>query len=480
MYSLPDYFGQTFIEDVQEQLPTSLLSFWGMRNFYHIYQNESSFDDFVAGTITETFHGVEQSKLPDFVSKLKAAQRRRRLDWCKLYQSYMKYDITDIQHPLSSEYLSISKMAPTEYVKKYKDQSIDLVIQNKIYEMNQKIDEWKKNRNALHTEFPAFSILSKKQQEHALTYDIVACTCDYLSSIKFNMSSTDKDKDNVKSLPSPIISKPIFSLSTTKIALEEIDGIIQKVINEKNGTFSVIPIGTSELVTLNKYDYEIYQQLTKLAEHEGKMTDSGRLVIHLNYRDIASQMYSYTINNSDLERVKQSLNKLAARRFIHKQGTRVTEYVLIDSISYDIESNNMATIVLGSVVSDAITQKDLISISKKDEEKISSKYGKSFMHPLQKLRFMVYRANPETLSVKATMDFFEDSVYFTTKSFKKKASIIMDALDDFVSHEVLIKEYSFSNDTFNIIFLPFSGDDMHYYTEWLKVNRNSIENLTFS
>lgn len=466
-YKIPDYFGPTFYEDIQEALPSSILDFWGMRNFYHICQN-TTYEAFIIDTLDNTFHDVDRSKLADHISKLKATQRRRRLDWYNTYYSYMEYDIRDVQHPLAAEYLITLNLPPAEFIKQYKDKSLDEVMQEKIAQKNQTMDEWKKNRDSLFTQYPAFPILTEKQKEHTLSYDIIATACNYIAkTIKYRFD------ENIKSMPSPIVSKPIFSLSSTKIALEEINGIVQSVINKKGGsTFSVVPVGdTSELTTLNKYDYDVYQALTKLAESDGKESE-GRLVLRLSYHNLASKLYNYTINTNDVEKVKKSVAKLAARRFIYKQDTTFTEYVLIDSISYDLADNNQATITLGSVVSDAITQKNLISISKRDEERIETKYAKSFMHSLQKLRFILHRDNPNDLTTTVSIEFFEDSVFFNTKSYKKKISIIIEALDDYVSHEVLVHEFKYTNDKFTITFLPLGKTDIYYYNEWLKVNKS--------
>ena len=465
-YKIPDYFGPTFYEDIQEALPSSILDFWGMRNFYHICQN-ISYEGFIINTLDNTFNEIDQTKLADYISKLKATQRHRRWDWYNAYCSYMKYDIKDVQHPLAAEYFIIMNLPPAEFIKQYKDKSLDEVMQEKIELKNKAMDEWKKNKDALFTQYPAFSILTEKQKEHTLAYDIISTACNYISkTIKYRFD------ENIKSMPSPIVSKPIFSVSSTKIALEEINGIVQSVINKKGGsTFSVVPVGdTAELTTLNKYDYDVYQALTKLAESDGKESD-GRLVLRLSYYNLATKLYNYAVNINDIEKVRKSVAKLAARRFIYKQDTTLTEYVLIDSISYDLADSNQATITLGSVVSDAITQKNLISISKRDEERIETKYAKSFMHSLQKLRFILHRDSPNDLTTTVSIDFFEDSVFFNTKSYKKKISIIIEALDDYVSHEVLVHEFKYTNDQFVITFLPLGKTDIFYFNEWVKVNK---------
>lgn len=71
------------------------------------------------------------------------------------------------------------------------------------------------------------------------------------------------------------------------------------------------------------------------------------------------------------------------------------------------------------------------------------------------------------------INFFEDSIYFNTKSYKKKISIIEDSLDEYVNNDVIIQNYSFDNNLFNLDFLPLDENDVEYYSEWLKNHMTS-------
>ena len=346
------------------------------------------------------------------------------------------------------------------------------MLRNKTELKTAQMRQWKADRNSLFTEYPAISILKQQNKEDALKSDVLDITCDYIvKELNYDMSS------NSKPLPSPIVSKPFFSLRSSKITLEEIDGIMQNIIKNDNAgtTFTMYPTSSSDtqLTTLDKYDLSVYQEITRLACSDTKVHD-GNILVDVSFYQISKQIFGYDAGEKGIQRVRDSIKKLSNRRFVYSNGGTQIDYVLVDSKITDEYDKNKMRLVLGKVISDSILQKDIISISKKVEEKLqSNSNARAFIHALQEQRFILYRDSPDNMKKSFGINFFEDSIYFNTKSYKKKISIIEDSLDEYVNNDVIIQNYSFDNNLFNLDFLPLDENDVEYYSEWLKNHMTS-------
>ena len=458
-------FSNDFFIELEERLPEYLLDFWGMRNFYHFAEN-MQYKDFIRESVTSYFDDIDEQKLSDAISKLRASQRKKKHDWVKKYYNSIESDYKDPYNPLSVEYFRLQSMQPQELVRQYKDMDMDDIMVAKREETTNQVEAWKNDKTSLFTQFPVMHLHSAKIKQKALKEDILTATADYISKeLKYDFSA------NVKMLPTDIAYRPFFALSASKLDLEEINGIVQNVV--KNGTdgstFSVVPTGNDNhnMMNLDKKDYSVYQEIVHLAANTG-MNDNGKLLVKINCSTIAKKIYNYAINVKEANQVKNSIYKLANRRFIYKKGNTRVEYVLVDSIISDDEGSSDMALLLGDVISSAILQKDIIGISKKMENKLSSPHAYAFIYALQGIRFQLQRDTPDNMVKQLQLDFFENCVRFTTRSFKKKVAIVFECLDDYMAHDAVIKNYNYSNDMFNIEFLPIDDDDKQYYNDWLK------------
>lgn len=463
MYSVQ--FSNNFYTELEERLPSYLLDFWGMRNFYHFCEN-MQYNEFIRESIDSFFGDIDESKLSDTISKLRTSQRKKKYDWIKKFNNSLENDYKDQYNPLSVEYFKLLSMSPQELVRQYRDISLDDIMEQKKQELIQKVNDWKSDKQSLFTQFPVMNLHTAKIKQNALKEDILTSVADYISKeLKYDFSA------NVKMLPTDIAYKPFFSFSATNLDLAEIDGIIQNVVKKETdgSTFSVIPTETTHnLKNLDKKDYAVYQEIVHLATTSGRQ-DNNKLLVKINCSSIAQKLYNYAVNNTEIQQVKNSIYKLANRRFVYKKGNTRVEYVLVDSIikSDDEKSSDMA-LLLGDVISNAILQKDIIGISKKMENKLSSPHAYAFIYALQGIRFQLFRDTPDNMCKELRMDFFENCVQFNTRSFKKKVSIVFECLDDYMSHDTVIESYNYSNDIFFIRFLPIENDDKQYYNDWLQ------------
>jgi len=462
---------KSFYHEVKDRLPEHVLEYWGVHRHYHFALNET-LDQFIKRVLDESFSSITENELSDHIKKIRNTRRKRKYDWIKKYENALTYPFSDPSHPVFSEYCSLQAMGPRELSQKYQDLEEDEILRNKTELKTAQMRQWKADRNSLFTEYPAISILKQQNKEDALKSDVLDITCDYIvKELNYDMSS------NSKPLPSPIVSKPFFSLRSSKITLEEIDGIMQNIIKNDNAgtTFTMYPTSSSDtqLTTLDKYDLSVYQEITRLACSDTKVHD-GNILVDVSFYQISKQIFGYDAGEKGIQRVRDSIKKLSNRRFVYSNGGTQIDYVLVDSKITDEYDKNKMRLVLGKVISDSILQKDIISISKKVEEKLqSNSNARAFIHALQEQRFILYRDSPDNMKKSFGINFFEDSIYFNTKSYKKKISIIEDSLDEYVNNDVIIQNYSFDNNLFNLDFLPLDENDVEYYSEWLKNHMTS-------
>lgn len=456
----------SFYHEIKDRLPEHALEYWGVHRHYHFALNES-LDQFIKRTLDESFSAITENELSDHTKKIRNALRKRKYDWIKKYKAALSCPYSNPAHPIFSEYCALQAMGPRELAQKYHDLEEDEILRQKTMQKTMQIKQWKENRNSLFTEFPAISILKTQNKEDALKSDLLDVTCNYIVKVlNYDMNS------NSKPLPSPIVSKPFFSLRSSKITLEEIDGIMQNIIkNDKEGTtFTMYPTTSSDtqLTTLDKCDLSVYQEITRLACSDTKVKD-GSVLVDVSFHRISKQIFGYDAGEKGIQRVRDSIEKLSNRRFVYSNGSTKIDYVLVDSKITDEYDKNKMRLVLGKVISDSILQKDIISISRKVEGKLqSNSNARVFIHTLQEQRFILYRDSPGNMKKSFDLNFFEDSIYFNTKSYKKKISIIEDSLDEYVNSDVIIQNYSYENNLFHLDFLPLDKNDVEYYYEWLK------------
>ncbi len=459
-------FKNSFYHEIKERLPEQVLEYWGVHRHYHFALNES-FDQFIKRVIDESFGAITENELSDHTKKIRNALRKRKYDWIQKYKTALSYPYSSPTHPIYSEYCTLQSMTPQELAQKYQDLDEDEILRQKTEQKSMQVAQWKASRNVLFTEFPALSILKAQNKEDALKSDLLDVTCDYIvKELNYDINS------NSKSLPTPIVSKPFFSLRSSKITLEEIDGIMQNIIknDNKGTTFTMYPTTTSDtqLTTLDKCDLSVYQEITRLACSDSKVHD-GSVLVDVSFYRISKQIFGYDAGEKGIQRVRDSIEKLSNRRFEYSNGGTKIDYVLIDSKITDEYDNNKMRLVLGKVISDSILQKDIISISKKVEGKLqSNSNARVFIYALQEQRFILYRDSPKNMKKSFDLNFFEDSIYFNTKSYKKKISIIEDSLDEYVNNDVIIQNYRFEHNLFYLDFLPLDSNDIEYYSEWLK------------
>lgn len=466
-------FNVDFFTELQEKFPSAILDYWGMRNIYHFAQN-MSFEHYIVKAICSSFEDVQQSQLSDHIAKIRTAQRKKKRDWHKKFLQYIEYPYNDSYNPLYNEYEKIRNMNSKEFIKDYEDMTIEEILDQKKERLTIAVDDWLEKKDSCFVEFPAFSIHNDRTRQNILKDDIIMAACNYIQKdLKFDFMQ------NVKSLPTPIVNKPIFSIAGSKIDLEEIDGVLQSIIayGTEGDTFSVVPVHTDKkLTSLTKRDREVYHEITHIAITNGKDDADGYRAVPINYYSIATQLHGYAVNSKDIEVIKNSVAKLANLRYIYKKGNEQIDYVLIDSIVTNDDNPNEALLYLGRVPSQAIRNKDIISISKKMEDRIESTYGSFFIYALQGLRFMLYRDSPTRMSADLTMEFFEECLYFNVKSYKKKVSIVLECLDDYIKHEIIISNYYYSENIFHLEFLPFNDDDLKYYNDWVNSHPQKMYN----
>lgn len=464
-------FKETFYKEVEKKIPENLLKFWGRHNLFHFALNYKSFSDFLRWSIDSTFEKLEESKLSDDIPNIREAHRSKRRTWRKRYYEKLKLGYSNPEHPLHLELLNLQQTTPFALCIEYQDLTIDEILAQKVEEKTKEVEDWKKSKTLFLTDFPVMNILTPEMKENALRDDIVRVACDYIvKDLRYNFSAT------AKLLPSPIINKPIFSINSTRIDLEEINGIIQSVIqnnNQEGSSLTVYPVSgqNTQMRSLDKKDLAVYQEITKLAI-ASTITQNGKIVVEINPYTIAANIGGgYAVGIKEATAVLQSIDKLASRRFVYCKNEETVEYILIDSIYKNISSSDdkvyYPRILLGNFLSDSIMNKDIIGVSKKLEDKIHVSNGKHFLHPLQAKRFETYRDTPNNMTVKLKLNFFEESVFFSTKSYKKKIAIIMECLDDFILNEILIKNYTYEDDVFTLKFFTLDDDDKQYYSDWL-------------
>ncbi len=461
-------FSDSFYEEINNRLSDELLNFWGKRNLLHFALN-MNLEQFIKWSIDSIFDKIDEDKLADDIPKIRDAYRKKRRDWSKRYHDLLKLPYTDKLHPLYSDYLNLKKASPTELILQYQDLPIEEILQLETEKMNDKVEKWKKSKTMPLISFPSLDILSETMIENALKDDIVKVTCDYIvKELKYNFEA------EARLLPSPIIDKPLFGINSVYIPLEEINGTIQSVIqNQNNGsTLTMIPNSNSvnRMKSLNKKDLAVYEEITKLAITSG-ISQQGKIMVEINPYSIAANIWGYQVNSKDALSVLDSIDKFANRRFIYtNQDGQSIDYVLIDTIIKNEKLYEDGVphpyILLGYTISEAISQKDIIGVSKKLENKVV-RNGKIFLHALQAKRFETFRDNPKEMTANLNLHFFEKSTFFSTKSYKKKIAIVTDCLDSYVSRDILIKDYVFQNDIFTLTFITLDEDDMKYYSNWL-------------
>ena len=457
-------FALDFYSELKKRIPEQVKNYFEMLKINKSVQ-DIPFENHVVVTISSFFRDVSESRLNDHITKTQTAQRKKKRDWHKKFMQYIEYSYEDSYNPLNNEYQIIKNMNAAEYVKKYKDMSLEDILQQKKYDLIESVDAWLKNDDYF-SDFPALSIHTDRTKVNILKDDIIKVACNYIhKELKYNFMQ------NMKSLPTTIVDKPIFSLSGSKIDLEEIDGVLQKIIKygPEGDSFSLVPVNPDENLThLTNRDREVFKNLTQIALSNG-IDENGLRKTLVNLYNLSSQIYGYAVNSRDIEVIKNSIKRLANIRYVYSNGKTRVNYVLIDSIEWNVDDPNNIVVYFGRIPSIAIKNKDIISISKKDEEKIESQYGDHFIYALQGVRFTLYRDVPNNMTAEMTLDFFENCALINQKSFKKKTAIVLECLEDYKNNKIIISDYSYDyeNEIFHLEFLPFSEEDMKYYVDWL-------------
>ena len=102
-------FTDNFYREIQERLPESLLSFWGLHNFYH-FAMDMDMEQFLRTAIDDVFCKINENKLSDSIQKLRQSYRKKKKDWTKKFETGLVLPYHDTEHPLYSEYITLKNM----------------------------------------------------------------------------------------------------------------------------------------------------------------------------------------------------------------------------------------------------------------------------------------------------------------------------------------------------------------------------------
>ena len=418
-----EQYSRRFIEELAKHINPAILEFFNKK------KNLMNFPaDNVAELIDETLMEYLEGKtsredLMPIINKIKKSRLQKRARWYKAYNNdidNMNFD--DPKHPLAS-FISLARsLRPDEYAKLYGDKELNDIIKDKKDAAN----EWKNDSGSLLIDFPGL--------------------------YSFTNNSIYNSLKN-------LVDKPLFSPSSFTLMMETAsNNLLKEIITDDEGDELLeVTVDNGKLTPPKSMDTDDLKLVNAFISNINMQEFSKEKSVIVDLNTLGKEVVDYHVGKNVLNKISNSCRKLVEYNFSYEAEGSKIYFNLFDNIVIKEDAERPYAIAqFGEILSNAIIQKKLISITSASYDVLDNNLSKIICYAIKREQI----ANQETRVNEYSYTYFQKIVRFKLKNKKKNLQLIQESLQEFVDNHIAIEKFELKNGVFIITFLPLSDAEI--------------------
>lgn len=450
------------ISDFANSMNPDILRFYAE----HEQEFEVPLMDFVENLLDSYFSIPDAVSISDSADKLRRRQWKTKKRWYDAYlDSQEKYpDISHKRNPFNIIYSQKNSLRPEQWQMLYGDSSTDDVINR----LREEIAEWKDTKQSEIFRFPLIQTKRTSPVYSAISID-AALNIYHIIKKDYGGNLTQF----YRYYPEELVDKPLFSPNSHNIMLEKYAG---KLIDDfELGNFDEHDNVSYHLLTTTKPETSDVMRVFDstdmtiisafLANVDTSFITTKQVTLDL--ADITKVLYDGTPSEWHYDQAAKRCMELTQRHyeFVDSNRKNALAFNFFDHVNISVADESgrrKVSIVFGELLSRAIVDRKLISVTSRNYDSLENPLSKILYYTLQRERVNLGLINEKDSVLKKNYDyaFFNSSVRFHTRKKTQNIKLINEALDEFSDKGIAIYEYIYSaGGKWQITYLPLSDEE---------------------
>lgn len=442
-----EQYSRRFIEELAKHIDSNIIDFFNKKHDLFKFPC-TTMTELIDETLMDYLEGkTSREDLIPIINKIKKSRLQKRARWYKSYINDIKtINIDDPKHPLASV-ISMAKSLPVDqYVLMFSDKTIDEIIED----FKIKATDWKNDSNSLLISFPGISSFTNKSIYNSLKNDVIISSWKYIESeLAGNIDSY------LRMFPEELLEKPLFSPTSFTLMMETAsNNLLKEIITDDEGEELLeVTVNSGKLTPPKAMDANDLKLINAFISNINMQEFPREKSVIVDLNTLGKEVVDYHVGKNVLNKISNSCRKLVEYNFSFEEGGSKMYFNLFDNIAIKEDAERPYAIAqFGEILSNAIIQKKLISITSASYDVLQNNLSKIICYAMKREQI----ANQETRSGEYSYTYFQKIVRFKLKNKKKNLQLIQESLQEFVDNKIAIEKFELKNGVFIIHFLPLS------------------------
>jgi hypothetical protein len=313
-----------------------------------------------------------------------------------------------------------------------------------------KASAWKDDPNSLLIMFPGLSTFTNKSIYKSLKNDLIISAWKYIESeLAGNIDSY------MRMFPEQLLDKPLFSPSSFTLMMDQAsNNLLKEIITDDDGKELLeVTVNSGKLTPPKSMDSSDLKLVNAFISNINMQEFSKDKSVVVDLNTLGKELVDYHVGKNVITKITNSCRKLVEYNFYYEEEGTKLFFNLFDNITIKEDAERPYAIAqFGEILSNAIIQKKLISITSASYDVLQNNLSRIICYALKREQI----ANQETLMGEYSYTYFQKIVRFKLTNKKKNMQLIQESLQEFVDNRIAIKNFELANGVFIIHFLPLS------------------------
>jgi hypothetical protein len=354
--------------------------------------------------------------------------------------------VDDPKHPLA-HIINLARSLPIDqYATMFGTMEIDEIVED----YKTKASAWKDDPNSLLIMFPGLSTFTNKSIYKSLKNDLIISAWKYIESeLAGNIDSY------MRMFPEQLLDKPLFSPSSFTLMMDQAsNNLLKEIITDDDGKELLeVTVNSGKLTPPKSMDSSDLKLVNAFISNINMQEFSKDKSVVVDLNTLGKELVDYHVGKNVITKITNSCRKLVEYNFYYEEAGTKLFFNLFDNITIKEDAERPYAIAqFGEILSNAIIQKKLISITSASYDVLQNNLSRIICYALKREQI----ANQETLMGEYSYTYFQKIVRFKLTNKKKNMQLIQESLQEFVDNRIAIKDFELANGVFIIHFLPLS------------------------
>ena len=259
--------------------------------------------------------------------------------------------------------------------------------------------------------------------------------------------------------PVDLVDKPLFSPSSFTLMMETAsNNLLKEIITDDDGDELLeVTVDNGKLTPPKSMDTDDLKLVNAFISNINMQEFSKEKSVIVDLNTLGKEVVDYHVGKNVLNKISNSCRKLVEYNFSYEAEGSKIYFNLFDNIVIKEDAERPYAIAqFGEILSNAIIQKKLISITSASYDVLDNNLSKIICYAIKREQI----ANQETRVNEYSYTYFQKIVRFKLKNKKKNLQLIQESLQEFVDNHIAIEKFELKNGVFIITFLPLSDAEI--------------------